>query len=100
MKHRIFEDSYKAMAVALSIQKDSVKEAAEELGIASERLSKWRNDSRYNGGHLVMDKSGLSEEEQKIRRLGKELREVQMERDILKKAVSIFSRSDRNITGS
>jgi transposase len=34
-------------------------------------------------------------EDQMIQALNKELREVKLERDILKKAVSIFSRSER-----
>jgi transposase len=33
-------------------------------------------------------------EEQELKALRKELRDVKMERDILKKAVSIFSKSD------
>jgi transposase len=36
----------------------------------------------------------LTEEQKKIARLEKELRETKLERDILKKAVSIFSKSD------
>ena len=42
----------------------------------------------------------LSETEQELARLKKELRETQMERDILKKAVSIFSKSDGKYSGS
>jgi transposase len=36
----------------------------------------------------------LSEEQKQIRRLQKELKDAQLERDILKKAVGIFSRGD------
>jgi transposase len=47
----------------------------------------------------------LSETEQELARLRKELRETQLERDILKKAVGgpprgIFSRSDGKYSGS
>jgi transposase len=42
----------------------------------------------------------LTEAEQELARVKKELRETQMERDILKKAVSIFSRSDGKYSGS
>jgi len=37
----------------------------------------------------------LAEEKLKIKALEKELKETKLERDILKKAVSIFSKSDR-----
>lgn len=41
-----------------------------------------------------------TEEQKEIARLKKELRDAQMERDILKKAVSIFSRSDGKYSNS
>ncbi len=40
-------------------------------------------------------KAKMTEEESELARLKKELSEVKMERDILKKAVGIFSKSDR-----
>jgi transposase len=40
----------------------------------------------------------LSEEQKQIKRLQKELKDAQLERDILKKAVSIFSRSDEKFS--
>lgn len=49
------------MAVELSKLKGSVKEAADELGLAPSRLSKWRNNPQFNGGKIMMDKPGLSE---------------------------------------
>jgi transposase len=36
----------------------------------------------------------MTEEQKEIARLKKELRDAQMERDILKKAVGIFSKND------
>ena len=36
----------------------------------------------------------MTDEQKEIARLNKELREAQLERDILKKAVSIFSKGD------
>lgn len=44
---------------------------------------------------IFSKKRELSQEELELRQLRKELREVQIERDILKKAVSIFSKSDK-----
>jgi transposase len=93
MKKRVYDVAFKKMAMELSDAKGSVKEAAEELGIDSGRISKWRSlykkDDTGTGSF-----NSLSEEQNEIRRLQKELREAQQERDILKKAVSIFSRGD------
>uniref|UniRef100_UPI0005652C6B transposase n=2 Tax=Olivibacter sitiensis TaxID=376470 RepID=UPI0005652C6B len=80
MGNRVFDEQFKRMAIELSTVKGSVKAAAEELDMDPSLLSKWRNDRRYNGGHIIMDKPGVSEEDQKIRRLEKELKEAKMER--------------------
>jgi transposase len=98
MKQRVFDDEFKKMAVELSRVKDSVKVAATELGLDPSRLSKWRNNPRLNGGKVTMDVSGLSEEQMEIRRLKKALKNAELERDILKKAVGIFSRGDGGYT--
>lgn len=98
MKHRVFDDEFKKMAVELSKLKSSVKEAAIELDIDASRLSKWRNNPAFNGGKIMMDITGLSEEQMEIRRLKKALKNAELERDILKKAVGIFSKGDGRYT--
>ncbi|ADF53655.1 transposase-like protein [Zunongwangia profunda SM-A87] len=42
----------------------------------------------------------MTDEQKEIARLKKDLKDAQMERDILKKAIRIFSASDRTNTGS
>jgi transposase len=42
MSRRMFDESFRKMAVALSHTKGSVKEVADELGIRDTLLSKWR----------------------------------------------------------
>ena len=79
--------------VELSYAKDSVQEAARELGIDSSRITKWRK--LYSKTELsALQGTALSDEQKQIRRLQKELKDAQVERDILKKAVGIFSRGD------
>jgi transposase len=98
MKQRVFDDEFKKMAVELSKLKDTVKQAAIELDIDPSRLSKWRNNPAFNGGKIMMDIAGLSEEQMEIRRLKKALKNAELERDILKKAVGIFSKGDGGYT--
>ena len=81
------------MAVELSHAKGSVQEAARELGIDSSRVTKWRQ-SHKSPGQFATTATGLSVEQKLIKRLQKELKDAQIERDILKKAVGIFSRGD------
>src|SRR3546814_212902 len=97
--HRKFDDSFKVMAVELSVVKGSVHEVARELEIDPSLLSKWRRDPRYNGNKALADNLKISPEEQEIRVLRKRLRDTELERDILKKAIAIFSKGDGPYTG-
>lgn len=100
MMSRKFDESFKKMAVELSTFKDSVSAAAKELDMDPSLLSRWRHDSRYNGGSVLPDNPNLSSEEQEIRILRKKLRNKEIEFEILKKAVAIFSKGDRINTDS
>lgn len=98
--HRKFDDSFKIMAVDLSVVKGSVAKVAKELEIDPSLLSKWRRNPRYNGNKVLPDNPKISPEEQELRILRKKLRDTELERDILKKAIAIFSRGDGPYTGS
>ncbi len=93
MKKRMYDESFKKMAVELSELKGSIKDAAVELDIDPGRISKWKHQYR-SGVTGTISGNAVSDEQKEIRRLQKALREAQQERDILKKAVSIFSRGD------
>ena len=96
MEKREYDASFKRMAIDLSYARGSVREVALELGIDPGRLSKWRQKE----GVPVRASEGMSEEQKEIKRLQKELKEAQLERDILKKSISIFSKGDGRYTDS
>ncbi|RDV11971.1 hypothetical protein DXT99_22835 [Pontibacter diazotrophicus] len=73
MERRVFDASFKRMAIDLSYARGSVKEVADELGIYSGRLSKWRQKDSLT----VRSAEGLTEEQREIKRL----KEAQLERD-------------------
>ena len=91
-----YDKSYKIMAVELAEAKESIRATAEEIGIEAYLISRWRREQRKKGSASFSGngKAGLTEEQREIDRLRKELQETQIERDILKKAPSIFSKSD------
>lgn len=91
---RVFDESFKKMAVELSYLKDSVTAAAKELDLTPCRLSKWRQDPRFNGGTVLPKNDKLTPEAQEVRELKKRLRDAELENAILKKAVAIFSKGD------
>jgi transposase len=92
-KHYSFE--FKIKAVELSNQRGNIVDVANELGVNRETLRNWKR-GRYMGtpNFTTIPKQKSKEEEENIR-LRKELYEIKLERDILKKAVSIFSKSDK-----
>ena len=90
MSKRVFDAAFKKMAIDLSYARGSVKEVADELGINPGRISKWRQQCST----LEKATTKLTDEQKEIRRLQKELKETLLERDFLKKAVSIFSKGN------
>ena len=96
MNRRVFDASFKRMAIDLSYARGSVKEVADELGVDPDRLNKWRQKD----SSPVRPMEGLTAEQKEIKRLQRELKEAQLERDILKKAISIFSSGDGRNTDS
>ena len=97
-----YDREFKKKAVELSIAHGNAREVAEELDIRPELLYRWRREyDRFEmnsfPGH---GKPKMTDLERENARLKKELRDAKMERDILKKAVSIFSRSDGKSTNS
>ena len=94
---KIYDAVFKRKAVELSQERPNISELARELGVRVTLLYKWRKEQEEFGagsfpgkGHLK-----LSPEQEKIHLLEKKLKDVELERDILKKAIGIFSKSDR-----
>ena len=94
----VYDAAFKTRAVELSKERDNQSELARELGIKTGLLYKWRRSYESSGARPVFPGRGneaLTPEERRIRELEKKLKDAELERDILKKAVGIFSRSDR-----
>jgi len=90
---RKYTAEFKREAVALSNQNDrTAVSVARELGIDPKLLYKWRAAARQCREGTFPD-SGKPREADELTRLRQELAIVQRERDILKKALAIFSRS-------
>jgi len=100
-KRRVYDKEFKLMAVNLCLSGKSAKEVGMDLGIDPHMLNRWKREHAKYGENTFSGngKPLLTDSEKEIYRLKIELREMQIERDILKKAVSIFSRSDSKNTG-
>lgn len=93
---RSYDKEFKLMVVELSKTKEDYTALAKELGIRAELIYRWRREFFEDQDASFPGKGNIkqTEQEAEILRLKKELREAQIERDILKKAVSIFSKND------
>src|SRR5258708_34602803 len=73
----------------------SIAQIARELGISDTSIHQWRKELAEHGKEAFPGSGHQTALEEENRRLKRELERVKQERDILKKAVSIFSREAR-----
>lgn len=85
---RHFDRAFKVMAVELCLSGKPTKQVAEELDIRADLLSRWKREykQKREGSFSGHGKPSLSPEQAEVARLKKQLREAEIERDILKKA--------------
>jgi transposase len=93
---RKYSNDFKIKAVELSNYRGALKSVAEELNIPTDTLRKWK--SEYKTGKFTSMGTPTvkikSKEELENISLRKALKDAEMERDILKKALGIFSKRD------
>jgi transposase len=86
------EFKIEAVRLLASSQK-SQAQIARELGVADSTLSQWRKDLSEHGHDAFPGSGHQMPQEEEIRHLKREVDVLRQERDILKKAISIFSRN-------
>jgi transposase len=87
---------FKLEAVHLYESTDkSMSEVERELGITPYLLSKWVRQFRQEQGQAFPGKGKLSERDEELRRLEREVEVLKQEREILKKAAAIFLQPKR-----
>jgi transposase len=69
----------------------SAAQLERELGIGSGCLSRWKQEFAEEGEHAFPGHGRLAPDQERIRQLEQENALLRQERDILKKAVAIFS---------
>ncbi|SMF45569.1 transposase [Desulfovibrio gilichinskyi] len=97
-KRRTYDPEFKRNAVLLSEDPSRThSEVAESLGISYAILYRWRREFSRNRGIAFSGQGNeiLTDEKRRIKELEKKLRDAETERDILKKALAIFSRAPK-----
>jgi transposase len=89
---RQYAKEFKVEAVRLVVEEGRpISEVARELGIGENLLHRWKKRSEEGKVEPFPGKGRLSPEEEELRQLRRDNKRLRMERDILKKAVAIFS---------
>ena len=92
-KKKQFDKDFKLNAVRLVHEgKLTVKQVSRDLGVGYSTLERWIREIREHGAKNVFPGSGyLKPEDERIKKLERENEILRRERDILKKAMAIFS---------
>ena len=96
-KYRKFSEAFKLEALQLLESSGKARSAIErDLGISPGLLGKWQQRYKVDEDSQSLTSSDLLGAQKEIRRLERELKIAQQERDILKKAISIFSQEEKD----
>ena len=69
-----------------------IAQVARDLGISDSSIHQWRKELAEHHSEAFPGSGHQTAQEEEVRRLKRELETVKQERDILKKAIGIFSR--------
>jgi transposase len=91
-KRRTYDKEFKREAVRLVIEEGrKAAEVERNLGIGRSTVGRWLREMREDPEQAFPGKGYLKPNDEEIRALKRELERVKRERDILKKAVALFS---------
>lgn len=88
------DNEFKVMIVELLKSGSNPKDLGKEYDLNPGMINRCKREFSLRSGDFSKKKV-LSNDEQELKALKKQLRNVTIERDILKQAVSIFSKSDQ-----
>ena len=94
MAHKSYDNEFKDMIVGLLHSGMSGKAVGDEYSLNYGMIGRWKREYAERHGDFTNSTAPVQGDIE-LKALRKELREVKMERDILKKAVGIFSKNDR-----
>jgi len=90
--HRGYSKEFKIDAVKLVTEQGyKVAEAARNLGTDPSVLRRWKQQIENEGAQAFPGKGFITPEKEELLRLRKEVKRLEMERDILKKATAFFA---------
>jgi len=96
-----YDKEFKVEAVRLASEPGNTQAGIErDLGIGQGVISRWKRELHKDGDQAFPGKGHLKPQDEELRSLKREVERLGRERDILKKAVAIFSEDPNRYSGS
>lgn len=98
-KRREYTREFKLEAVSLVVEHNrKVAEVAQSLGIGISTLDNWvRKYKKEKQGHTSTEGLALTDDQRRIQELEREVRQLKIEKDILKKASALLALDNLNV---
>ena len=88
-----YDRQFKLDAVRLIVEGgQSVAAVSRDLGVSSTQLQRWKKELEEDSSNAFPGKGRLKPADEELRQLRRELERTKEEREILKKALAVFSR--------
>jgi len=95
-QRRRFDAQFKRETVRLAQESNrKVSDIARDLNIRPEMIYRWIGQQKADAENAFPGKGNLKPDEAYVRKLERELKQAQEDRDILKKALAYFSKNER-----
>lgn len=95
-KRQTYTCEFKLEAIELTKSSDkSIAQIERDLGLSSGQIHHWKRQLQRDGEEAFPGKGHLKVQDERIRQLQRENEVLRQERDILKKAITIFAQAKR-----
>jgi transposase len=95
-KRKTYSKEFKLDAIALVREQHySIAEASRNREVSAQLLGRWIKESENDDGHAFRGNGKLTPEQQGIRQLKAQVKRLEMEREILKKATGFFAKDTK-----
>ncbi len=95
-KRKKYSKEFKLDAIVLVVDQNySQAEASINLGVNPNMLSRWVKEAENDDGQAFRGNGNLTPEQEEIRELKAQVKRLEMEREILKKATVFFAKETK-----
>lgn len=96
-KRRSFDPEFRLESAQLVVDQGySIQEACESMGVSKSTMENWVRQLKDERRGQTPKGTALTEEQRKIQELEKKIRQIEMEKDILKKATALLMSDSLN----